>query len=100
MTPFLYTSNYAQTEVRGTVREAILMPKTFAAWGKAHLALVPAMGTWTARQWVSAFLQDLTHIPWLVTATNVDFAEMPRHDPTQRLQEHEHTTDIPLLNLP
>ena len=98
--PFNYTSIYARTEVHGTVREALLMPQTFARWGKAQLALTPAMGMWSARQWVGSFLQELTGIPWLVYATNLDLADMPRHDPSQLMLPDEWSTDGPLLPLP
>ncbi len=97
---FNYTSDYARVEIRGTVREALLMPQTFARWGKAHLALAPAMGGWTARQWVGTFLKDITGIPWLVTATELDLADMPRHDPAQRVQLDEWATDDPSLVMP
>jgi len=97
---FNYTSDYARVEIRGTVREALLMPQTFAKWGKAHLALAPAMGAWSARQWVSTFLKDITGISWLVTATELDLADMPRHDPEKRVQLGEWATDDPSLIMP
>lgn len=100
MPGFNYDSLYSRAAVRGKVREALVMPQTFARWGKEHMTQVAGMATWPARQWLGAFLQDVTGIPWLVYATSVDLAAMPRHDPLLRMIAHERTTDDPLLPLP
>jgi hypothetical protein len=100
MQPFHYASIYARIEVRGKVREALMAPQPFVRWAKAQFATTPAMGTWQARQWVGAYLRELTGIPWLVTATDLDLADMPRHDPRKTIQKGEMENDDPLLPLP
>jgi hypothetical protein len=93
-------SPYARVIVRWKVREALMKPRTYAVWCQHQMADAPAMATWSARTWLQAFLQDVTGIPWLVTETALDLAEMPRHDARKPLESHERTTDDPLLLLP
>ena len=100
MISFNYDSLYARTAVRGKARELLVMPQTFALWGKKQMATTPGMATWSARQWLATFLQDMTNIPWLVSATSLDLAAMPRHDPLLRMELHEQTTADPPLPLP
>jgi hypothetical protein len=99
MKTFNYHSVYDRVTIRSEAREVLSMPRTFAAWGKQQLPNKPEMATWPARQWVGAFLQYMTGIPWLVAATSLDLAVMPRHDPSLKRQWHEETTDDPPLPL-
>jgi hypothetical protein len=100
MTPNKYDSPYARTAVRGKAREALQEPKTFAIWGKHQITKVAAIATWPAQQWFSSFLQEITGTRWIITATTLDLAVRPRHDPLLRMVPHEETTDDPPLLLP
>jgi len=95
-----YDSLFARADMRGKAREALAMQRTFANWGKERMTQMPTMATWPARQWIGTFLLEVTGIPWLVTATTLDLAAMPRHDPNKLLDPHERTTDDPPLRLP
>jgi hypothetical protein len=97
---FDYTSQYARVEMRGKVREALMMPQTFARWGKAHLERYPAMNAWSARQWVGSFLQEITGIPWLVKELELDMLDMPRHSSQRIRVPGERTTDDPPMMMP
>ena len=101
MLAFNYQSVYDRVTIRSEAREALLMPRTFAAWGKQQLLKKPEMATWSAKLWIAAFLQEVTGIPWLVAATTLDLEGMPRHDPKLPRELHEQTTDdIPLPLFP
>lgn len=101
MLAFNYESVYDRVTIRSEAREALLMPRTFAAWGKQQLLKTPEMATWSARAWIAAFLQEVTGIPWIVAATTLDLQLMPRHDPKLQRELHEQTTDdVPLPLFP
>jgi hypothetical protein len=95
-----YDSPYARVVIHGKARIALSMQRTFANWGREQMTHVPGMAIWSARQWIGAFLLDVTGIPWLVTATTLDLAVMPRHDPNKQLAPNEKTTDDPRSPLP
>lgn len=99
MVAFNYDSLYARVAIRSSVREALQMPKTFATWGKQHLLKHPEMAHQPARQWIAAFLLDITGIQWIVDADSLDFVAMPRHNPQKLMQANEQTTDDPPLPL-
>ncbi len=92
-----FISLYARVAIRSNAREALLMPKVFAQWGKQQMLVMPGMVNWPARQWIGAFLFSVTGTEWIVEATTLDLAAMPRHDPQKKMERLEHTTDDPLL---
>jgi hypothetical protein len=95
-----YECQYTRVVIRGTALESLQEPKTFALWGKQRMEREPVMLTWQSPQWVIAFLQDRTGVPWIISATNLDLEDFPRHDPLLPLEKHERTTDDPPLPLP
>lgn len=99
MIPFNYESIYARVAVRSTAREALFIPKTFAVWGRKAYGTTPEMSTWTAYQWIAAFLHDMTGIQWIVNDDSFDLAEMPCHKAQTPLIPHEHTTDDPPMRM-
>jgi hypothetical protein len=91
---------YGRVELRGRAREAMQMPETFALWAQQQVIKTPAMDQWNARQWFGAFLQAITEVPWVVSATSIDMALWPRRDPRQPLVPKQHHSDDPPMPLP
>jgi|GEM_PF-7128736 len=92
-------SLYSRVTVRGRAREALLTPQTFAQWAKQQIAKSTVSSAWPARQWFEAFLLDVTGTPWIVDATTLDLALIPRHNALTSMKRDEHTTDDPALPL-
>lgn len=94
-----YASIYVRVALQGSAIEALFIPRTFAQWGEQEVLKTPAMREWKARQWFGAFLQAITGVPWIVSATSLDLADWPRHDATKLLVKKERTSDDPPVPL-